>query len=243
MNIKIFFKKHILCILSILCTTQASLYAQKNQADSKIEKQIQADFNWGVKIGMNAPSINHYDVELNGVELEEKIEYTNKVGYTLATFARINMDRIFMQPEISWSGYQREMSLGIPTSTNNFTEIKLKSKSKIAEVDVLVGYYIIKERPFSLSVMLGPSFKYIYKTNYETNLNADFSDKNSSYILNGVGGFSLCIEKVYFDVRYEINIQNPDIDFNEISNAPEALNNILIKKRENILNFSCGLIF
>jgi hypothetical protein len=200
-------------------------------------------FNWGVRVGFNALSTNHYNPLLGGVSINGA--YTNKVGYNLTGFARINLSRVFVQPELSWNLYRQGFSIStFPDETNSIgTAGNISSDSYSGNVTTLIGYNIVRNGPFCLNFVAGPSFKYTYRTNYKMRDEDNFTDKKTHYNYAGVVGFSVNISKIYFGIRYEFNKPNSDIYFNNIPDRPESLNGVFIRKNENALGFSCGVIF
>jgi hypothetical protein len=201
-------------------------------------------FNWGIRAGINALSTNFYKVSDNDVDISKK-SYKNEVGHNISAFSRINLGRFLMQPEFTWNTYNQYLSFST-TDTDNYdhlTEIMRKSYS--FNMNMLVGYNIIKEGPFLLNMAIGPSVKYIYKMDYEINKN-NYAVTDPQYIhykYSGIIGFAIIIAQSYFDIRYELNLPDTDIHLDEIPDIQESIKNIYIHKNENILSFSFGLIF
>lgn len=200
-------------------------------------------FNWGVQVGLNAFSTNYYNVYSGEVELVD--EYTqNNVGYNLAVFVRINLNRFFIQPEFMWNIYDQKLFFSLTDANNSFQiPMDISVKSYAGNVNTIVGYNITKNGPFIFNVLLGPSIKYIYRTKYEITSNSDLINKEPYYKYTGIIGFSINIAKTHFDIRYEFNSPNSDIYLNKLPDIQESLQNICIYKNENILNFSFGLMF
>jgi hypothetical protein len=226
---------HFLLLFGILLMTGQTMYGQF----SSNEKY--PAFNWGVRLGLNALSTTdcHW--------ISEKSELVNgscqnKSGYGFHTFFRINLDHFFMQPELGWNLYKQEISFS--SKNINPEETKISIKNHVADINVLAGYFITKRGAFSLNFICGPSFQYYYNTHFTTFFpKSELQDRKPHFIPYGVIGFTIVIEKAYFDMRYELNIIDTKIDFDGISNRPASLDKVSLRKSENILNFSCGLIF
>jgi hypothetical protein len=200
--------------------------------------------NWGMRVGLNAVSITSYKACQAG-EVLENSSFTNKNGYFLTAFARFNINRIFLQPELAWNDYQRSCSFSFPNENNNgyYPSSELNIDSKAANANFLVGYNIVHDYPFLLGVFVGSSLIGTYRTNYSMDSGESFS--RTDWLLNysGILGFSINISRIYFDLRYEVSLPNANLDVNEISNFPDYYQSLTIKKTESILSFSFGVMF
>lgn len=199
--------------------------------------------NVGLKVGLNAMSLSHYRAYQGEVELDN-LSWKNKSGFNCNLFFRINLDRLFMQPEAEWSLYEQELSYSLPEE-NDYSPTLLSIKTQVAKVNVLVGYNMIKTGPFLLNFVIGPSFRDQFISHYDRTVvvNSGLQNKKSYYSTNGITGITINIAKVHFDVRYEVSLFNSNISFDEIRDRPESLAGISIHKKENILSFSCGWMF
>lgn len=58
-------------------------------------------FNWGGKVGVNAALPIVKALTIDNQEMEDiRLQY--KVGYQAAAFARVNIDRFYIQPSLAW---------------------------------------------------------------------------------------------------------------------------------------------
>jgi hypothetical protein len=201
--------------------------------------------NWGVKLGLNALSTTSYETFYNGKVIPND-SYTNKNGYLVSGFMRFNIRRIFLQPEISWNYYRMGISFSLPAENEENTYMPptyMDINSKAIRGNFLTGYNIVNNGPFIFGAFIGSGFAGIYDTQYATRVDEDYSNKDIRIKYVGFGGFSISISNIYFDMRYEINQFNSNLNFNDISGFPERYRGVELKKNENILNFSFGLIF
>jgi hypothetical protein len=227
----------IFSLISILSLTGQMAYGQQYQ------KYNYRTFNWGFKLGLNALSVSHYKAYMEEVELPSE-SYQNKSGYDANLFFRINLEHFFMQPEVGLSLYNQDLSFSLPAGESGHVATGLSIKSRAAKVNVLVGYNVVKNGPFLFSVFIGPSLRYHFDTRFTTTLlDTEFRDTKPHYNTNGAAGFSINIAKVHFDVRYELSIFNTNIEFDKIADKPESFGGVSIHKNENILSFSCGMMF
>lgn len=209
-------------------------------------------FNFGAKVGFNStlPVIN--SLKIDDVEAEDiRLQY--KVGYQASVFCRINIDRFFIQPDLSWYRTEGEVRFSLPetTDTNGAESVikssdQLKLKSSSLEMPVMIGYYLVKEGPYALSMMVGPKFKYNYNLRYTTH----FSEVTNEYINDntpfGIGiatGLGVSIARLFFEFTYEFGINTIESDFRERSSQEPVGRKISIDKRTNMMSFSLGFLF
>jgi hypothetical protein len=199
--------------------------------------------NWGVTVGLNALSADYYDMYWDGATLDNT-SYQSKTGYNLTGFVRLSLNRFFIQPEISVFLYKQDFSFTLPGEENNYRfPVEFAMKSYSGNINALAGYHVVNIKPFTFSLIAGTSLKYIYKTGFQIVNDNNFTGEDPRYRCSGIVGFTFSISKVYFDIRYELNFPGDDIHFNDISDIPESFRNISLSKNENILSFSCGLMF
>ena len=229
-------------------------------------------FNFGAKVGFNAtfPVIN--SLSINGKEAENiDIEY--KVGYLAAVFCRVNIERFFLQPSFSWHRSEGNIRFSIPQSlawqytegdirfnipqtenslpdgTNTQMPIgknRITYKSATLEVPVMIGYYLVKEGPYALSMMFGPNIKYNYKTRYSTDMTdrpREFEDDNTPFGISIAAGLGVSIWRLFLDFSYEFGLNEVASDFREIGTEANQKGTLNIEKRTNIMSFSLGFLF
>lgn len=215
--------------------------------DELIEQDNQSAINWGVKIGMNGTHTNYLDAYLNDSIHLEDAKYTNKIGYSSTGFVRINLDNFFFQPELTWNMYKQNLSFSFPTEDtegliyNKQTELALKTSS--LGLSILAGYNIVKNGPFLINMFGGASFKCLYRQDFKLNQKNTITNSKFNYDYSGILGFSLTIDKIYFDMKYEFVMPNTPIKLGSIEGFPPEMSNISIDKNENIMSFSLGIMF
>jgi hypothetical protein len=226
-------------VLSLLCLIAWTGQTAYGQSYRRYDQQV---FNWGVRFSLNASAIMHYNGSVDGEELLNET-YTNKTGYGFYTFFRVNLDRFFVQPEIGWSQINKELAFTFPPETINPPATKLAINLQTLNLNALVGYNITRTGPFVFNVITGASIRYKHNVHYDMNVQTDFQDSRNRYNPFGVIGFSTNISAVHFDVRYELSMWNTNIRFSDIPDSPDALQKVVIRKNENIISFSCGVMF
>lgn len=206
-------------------------------------------FNFGAKVGFNStfPIVN--SLKIDDVEAENiRLQY--KVGYQASMFCRINIDRFFIQPDLSWYRTEGDILFSLPetgaSASNNAGDDQLRLKSSSLELPVMIGYYLVKEGPYALSMMVGPKFRYNYKLRYTTH----FSEVTNEYINDntpfGIGiatGLGVSIWRLFFEFSYEFGLNQIESDFKDKSSQLPVERTISLDKRTNMMSFSLGFLF
>lgn len=198
-------------------------------------------FNWGARLGMNALSTLYLDIENNGGEVPSR-SYTNKTGFVSSAFMRINIDKFFMQPELVWNIYNHHYQFDY-TDLDVVHNYDMNVRSYAVGSAVLFGYKIVKNDPFTFSLIAGPTFKQIYQAYFDIDTFEPFYGKSPNYSIGVNLGFAINIDKVYFDIRYEFVTPDSNVNFGDINEMPDELRGIKFLKNENVLSFSCGMMF
>jgi len=246
-------------VISILLSLFfVNLSAQKDYYN----KVIQQNFNWGFRVGFNSRNVNFHEIYQNGEEAG-RAEVTNQVGFQGSAFGRINVGPLFVQPEICYDLDREKYKFIIPPQKLELEEwpgetppdvevysdpqgVILNQKSQSVNCTMLFGCNIVKHDSYLFNLFFGPNLRYIFISKYNNELLADdsFNDKIGHPKLNLITGISANAFRLYFDFRYEINVPSKvNFYFSDISNCPDYLKNISIKKNENILSFSLGMMF
>jgi len=199
--------------------------------------------NWGIRLGLNAVSITSYDVYLAD-EILPNSSYTNKNGYLITAFARFNINRIFLQPELAWNEYNRTCSFPLPFENYDgyHQPSDLNINSKVINTNFLVGYNIIHDYPFLLGIYAGSAFIGTYKTNFSMEQGESLTKTGLSLNYTGILGVSINISKIYFDLRYEMCLPNANLNLKGVPDFPDNYHNVKIKKTEAFLSFSFGIM-
>ena len=230
------YKFPLFLLLVFIAASGQKMHAQEDEFKHSI-------VNWGFRVGMNALSTNHYSMFV-GEDLLANSSNENNIGYGLAGYTRINLGNIFMQPELSCNLYKQSFSFALQDEDATIALLRnITANSYVGTAAVLAGYNIVKEGPYLLSFIAGPSIKYTYKTKYTSKSEANFTDRTVRYNYTGIVGFSVSVSRIHFDIRYEFNMPHSNVNFGDVSNASGLFKDIFIKKNENILGFSCGVMF
>lgn len=213
-------------------------------------------FNWGGKVGVNAAFPIIQSLTIDNQEMEDvRLQY--KVGYQAAVFARVNINRFYIQPSLSWQHTEGDIRFNIPQNMGALPDGSLSQipigknrisyKSSTLELPVMIGYYLVKEGPYALSMMFGPNVKYNYKTRYNTDMAdtpREFEDDNTPFRISIAAGLGISIGRLFLDFNYEFGLNEVASDFREIGHTDIRSDRSLnIEKRTNLMSFSLGFLF
>ena len=185
--------------------------------------------------------------------LSETFASDNALGYQFGVFARINLGKLYIQPELVYN----HRSTSIDYTINPFLDVPdmklgVQSDVKIGSFDipVLIGFKIIKSRLIGLRIFAGPelSFSTSKSLNYQYStsdgeefdgevpepLTTDDFNQQTWYLQAGVGVDVLMFT---FDIRYEKGLS--DI----YSGTMADINAQDINFKNNVWVFSLGIKF
>lgn len=231
-------------IIILLCL---SSYAQRTPREAHQQK-----INFGMKGGFNSSMYFIDKFKIQDVTIDE-IQNNYKTGYFGTLFMKINMQKHYIQPELSFnvskSGIEFD-KIGSQHPDIDPEYATITSIIRSVELPVLYGFKFIKEGPYSMSFFLGPKLKYVWKNKSKLEF-ISFDQKGINeelYPVNisSVVGLEVSISNILFDFRYEIGLHNvsKSITYDNINdNGQEQVSSILFKRRCNILSFSLGFIF
>ena len=131
-------------------------------------------FDLGIKGGANFSKIS-LDLEDYSSESVVKMHF--------GAFARIGWERIFIQPEVYFSGKGGDINSGVLSTVTSFD-------FKTVDIPALLGVKIIKSKAFGLHAVAGPVFSKITKSDVS---NSDFFDKDF-------------YKKHYFGIQYGLGV-------------------------------------
>ena len=171
---------------------------------------------------------------------------------------RINFDRHFLQPEISYKHqpvqhHLRETSARRRRIRARLEEASITSSIHSIDIPVIYGYNFIKEGPYSLAVFGGPKVRYIWDRksdiDFENFDQVNIRERLRPLNLSFTVGVSVTISRVFFDFRYDMGLHNIsksvtyDIPADNNAADENTKNEIRFHRRDNVLSFSFGVFF
>ena len=233
--------------LIVTCTVQA-----QGHILDKVERPNTRKVNFGIKAGFNSSMFLVSDFKIKEVTIDE-IKNNFQLGYFGAVFMRINIKRHFLQPEASYNISKCEISFDKLGSQHPDIEPDFASIiSTIHSIDfpLLYGYNVVKEGPYGMSIFAGPKLRYIWgKQNnieFENFDQKGIHERLYPFNISAVIGVAVHISRIFFDFRYEQGVHNisKSVTYDSVnSDGTTGVSNITLKRRDNVLSFSLGVIF
>lgn len=240
--------KHRLFVILFMLVALPSIAQQRDLKDYVGDKKV----NFGVKGGFNSSMmlISHLSVDGHNIS---NIQNEYKIGYFASLFMRINFDRHFLQPELSYNINQCEIHFSAPKTDDLIAtphQYAISSRISCFELPILYGYNFVKEGPYQMAVFGGPKIRYFWDKHSENQYHNfhQTSIKEEMYPLNlsMTMGIAVTISRIFFDFRYDIGLHNisKKLDYspNNLIDVPDD-EQIRFHRRYNTLSFSLGLYF
>jgi hypothetical protein len=111
-----------------------------------LESNAQGFFDAGFKAGLNSSKISTHTSDYNAQTIN---------NYSFGAFARINLGRLYVQPEAYYNSKGGEYIDKINLSTINSFDLKT------IDVPALLGLKIIDQKALNLRIMAGPVFTFV----------------------------------------------------------------------------------
>ena len=133
----------------------------------------QVNFDLGIKGGVNFSKIS-FDSEDYSAESVTKTHF--------GAFGRIGWSRVFIQPEVYFSGKGGDISSGILSTVTSFDYGSV-------DIPVLLGFRLIKGKVFDLHIIAGPVFSIITSEDITSDevFDKSFYEDNYAGIQYGLG--------------------------------------------------------
>lgn len=245
-------KIFILCLLLLPATLwgQTPLVPGTVKEEPLNKHHHEHPVNFGIKGGFTSSLFLVSNLTLNGITIDE-VQNNYKIGYFGSVFMRINFERHFLQPEISYNINRCNITFEKPPVEDAPLEMaSITSSIHSVDIPVIYGYNVIKEGPYSMAVFGGPKFRYIWNKKSEVTFEnfdqREISEKLRPLNLSFTLGVAVTISRVFFDFRYDIGMHNISREVtydNGTDEAPPVGDEIRFHRRDNVLSFSLGVFF
>lgn len=136
-------KKNLLLSIALLCATFTF-----------------AQLNFGIKAGYNSSlSLSNIENLKNGSYTLKNVSDEMGNGFHAGAFARIGIDKLYIQPELLYAMSKKEYTLTLQDAVNkNVTFDKLVTVSTV-DIPILVGYKLLDLEVVNLRAFAGPKFR------------------------------------------------------------------------------------
>ena len=178
-----------LLLVAVICFFSSALFAQ-----------LASPISLGVHGGLVSTKI---DTDLSN------IKENSENGMMLGAFARINLNKWYIQPELNYVKRKSSFSQEVPVLGTVKTDLETKS----IDVPILLGYKLVKLPLFKLRTFAGPvaSFKIDDKIKSAFDDAADADFKNA--VWNAKVGAGIDVWKLTLDVDYEFGLTDVSSEF------------------------------
>lgn len=227
-------------ILSLALAISSSITAQD------IEKPLK--FNYGAKAGFQAIAYNNPEFEIEGYEFDSNTLHSNKIGYTVAPFARLTLKRFYIQAEGVF-GIARHSFDFKDVADDNTQNILVPNQTTYnlqticLQVPIVFGYNFVQEGKYVMSLFTGPKTKFLFTAHskqefihFKHDRLEEILKKRCYYWEFGLG---VKIGYVFFDFTYDWGFTKASEYI--ISNADNS--KFRSDRRDHIFSFSVGMIF
>ena len=165
-------------ILFFAMIVPCCLAAQEN------EKQLK--FNFGAKAGFQAIAYNNPEFEIEGYEFDTNTLHSNKIGYTVAPFIRLTNKKLYVQAETVFGIARHSFDFKEVDENDNSSSIVANQttynlRTICLQVPIVVGYHIIQEGKYQMSLFTGPKTKFVFTAHS----NQEFKAQVINQYLNG----------------------------------------------------------
>ena len=244
--------KRILAILALFLIVLPSYGQYKREGlFERVMRPNNKRVNFGVRAGFNSSMYLVSDFKIKDVTIDD-IQNNYKIGGYAALFARFNISRHYIQPEVSYQVSRSEITfdkLGSqhPEISPEYASIHAEIHS--FDVPVLYGFNIIKKGPYALSAFGGPKAKFLWKKKnkitFENFEQKDMVEELYPMGVSAVVGIGVNISGIFFDFRYEQGLTNisKNVTYDNMPTSHDESNNIVFRRRDTALSFSLGIMF
>jgi len=170
-----------LLLVAAICLFSSALFAQ-----------LSSPISLGVHGGLVSTKL---DADVSGASVKESA----KNGMMLGAFARININKWYIQPELNYVSRKSEIDI-----LGQTMEVKTKS----LDIPVLLGYKIVKLPLFKLRAFAGPVASFNIDDKIKTTL-GDVEDGDfKSAVWNAKFGAGIDVWKLTLDIDYEVGLSD-----------------------------------
>lgn len=239
----------LLCSLPEPVAGQAA--ATDADKDSKKTGKHESPVNFGIKGGFTSSSFLISDFSIEGVPIDV-VQNNYRIGYFGSLFMRINFDKHFLQPEISYNVNRSSLTFQMPADEgemlpgDRLSSMSISSSIHSIDIPVIYGYNFIKQGPYSLAIFGGPKIRCIMtglsNTEFEGFEQTDIKEELHPFNVSLTMGVAVNISNIFFDFRYDAGLHNisKGVTYTDDSSAGNAIH---FKRRNDVLSFSLGIFF
>lgn len=194
-------------ITTVIC--MALLWILTVQAQIQ-ELNVSKRFNWGIRLGVNAPLVDIRHLTLNGNKVNES-DSESRLGLSGSFIGRYNFKKHYIQLEVGMHQFHTRLY------NPDYGLRKINTSAYTLDVPILYGYNITKHGPYLMNLFAGPRVSYIFNetsgisTTGGSFRNLIYDESPNSFSFYLIGGLSTTIGHLYIDFRYAYCVEIPKI--------------------------------
>jgi hypothetical protein len=150
-----------------------------------LTSKAQDFFDAGIKAGLNTSKISTHISDYSPQTIN---------NYSVGAFVRLNLGRVYLQPEVYYNSKGGEYIDEVNLSTVNSFDLKA------VDVPALVGLKIINQKSFNVRVLAGPVFSFVTDKSVEGSFSKNLLEDNFFGWQYGAGVDILFLT---FDARFQ----------------------------------------
>ena len=186
-----------------LLTAVALCLLTATAAQAQYEDSPPPVFTIGPKVGVNYSTL----------VADNEVDAKYIVGYNAGLFARLNLGRVYLQPEATFNLKGSNLTVRQPNGGQN---VSTNVRFNQIDVPVLLGVYLLGNDNFNLRLMGGPMISFI--TNSDQDNLASLGNEAFAYrdrVWGAAAGLGLDLGNISVDARYETGLQDVSDRFSQ----------------------------
>lgn len=205
-------------------------------------------FTWGARIGFAASGTYVTNALVDGHKLTDYTQDT-QVGNFIALQFKLNSKKFLFQSGVGLgynnSSFYIDKNSWNPEATSK-SDISCSYSMVSLMVPLQIGWNIVNQSPYCMSVFTGPRLRYIPNKYYTSSIGNttpyEFTEKPVDFLVGWTAGLSVQIGRTFLDFEYEATVNNISQSLIETSGAaPQP--DYKLERRMGIISFSYGLMF
>ncbi len=203
-------------------------------------------FNFGAALGCGSTSLYMQDIRVGDYTTKD-YSRSAEVCYILDAVCRLNINKCYLQSGLSFYNCGSSVTFDVPdTNTGKDKRQSFSFSGEYLQLPITLGYNIIKQSPYCMSVFAGPKMAFPIKGKYTSHYSGFGERYNSEdiYPINMKLTLGMCfnISHLFLEFGYdfELGSQSDGIIY---STQPDSMAEVIMKRTTGILHFSVGFLF
>jgi hypothetical protein len=183
-------------------------------------QNVKLGYALGVKAEGNLTTLK---TDVNG------LSYKMGTGYGLGIFTRVNIGRVYLQPELKYSSQSATSTFATKSGSSTSAKVKFDA----IDIPFLLGVKVIKKDDINVRILAGSELSLF--SSFKSGDDDLFTPKGSrkeSTIRSGMGsivfGLGMDYKRFTFDVRYKFSTQSVKREIKGIPSTNEVPQQIIL---------------